>query len=502
MSTRPRKKTTNRSTRLSAGLEPRDVVASAQRPTRTTAAPLPPMCYISRLSNELLSEIMVYAGSKAYQSQWDSSSPSTLGAVCSLWRTVAVTTPRLWRSLWIRNKRPQNSNRMLSVWTERSSSTPEMRGVTDLTLELGVGSHEESTEIIRTWASSPRWKYPEKALMAALRPSLAIYHARTDPVMDYLALVPQNLRELRLHGRSTFEYADLAEAIERRDFGYLETLSIDCGGIDTRIRHFTCLSSITNISFTVLDIWNGADDVVALFEQLPNLRAAEVTFGRFLDSVPAHTSQVAMPHLEYVEFIWPPKDLFKRMLAPNLKVLRIYPGLDQEVLESLKDHWKPYSVLPLRELHLDGGNTVSCKKIFPQIVPKLVNLEGLVVQSELGDVDAVVQSLTIEGLSANPVDRSNLSSDTLPPIPCPNLQRIDFGDCTKLSGGAIRRMISSRTPALSALPHSSSCVAIHTLVVNKRSQLDKNDFEWLNKTVPCVRDQTMVPWYRKAWEDG
>ncbi|KAF8319733.1 hypothetical protein DL93DRAFT_2074711, partial [Clavulina sp. PMI_390] len=89
MSTRPKKQRTSRKARLLVKSENRDSTVATQTLKLTAAVQVHPTCYISKLPDELLAEIMVHAGGKACRFSWDWSSPSSkISLIHSLYKLL------------------------------------------------------------------------------------------------------------------------------------------------------------------------------------------------------------------------------------------------------------------------------------------------------------------------------------------------------------------------------------------------------------------------------
>ncbi|KAJ7646555.1 hypothetical protein FB45DRAFT_890768 [Roridomyces roridus] len=85
-------------------------------------------CPISKLSPEVLGEIFLWClPTDGFQSTLDpprlSLEPLTLSHVSSRWRTVSLSTPSLWSTIWV--DRPQDAHiSMVELWLERSRAYP------------------------------------------------------------------------------------------------------------------------------------------------------------------------------------------------------------------------------------------------------------------------------------------------------------------------------------------------------------------------------------------
>jgi hypothetical protein len=80
---------------------------------------------ILRLPHELSAQIFTAAFPENSRYTWQSATPLVLGKVCSAWRCIAWSTPRLWNTISLR--RPQYSNvhiELLRQWLERSAQCP------------------------------------------------------------------------------------------------------------------------------------------------------------------------------------------------------------------------------------------------------------------------------------------------------------------------------------------------------------------------------------------
>jgi hypothetical protein len=76
---------------------------------------------ILRLPHELSAQIFTTAFPENSRNTWRSATPLVLGKVCSTWRRIAWSTPRLWNTISLR--RPQYSSvhiELLGEWLERS----------------------------------------------------------------------------------------------------------------------------------------------------------------------------------------------------------------------------------------------------------------------------------------------------------------------------------------------------------------------------------------------
>ncbi|KAF8344405.1 hypothetical protein F5887DRAFT_272669 [Amanita rubescens] len=248
--------------------------------------------------------------------------PFVISRVCSSWRRVALSTPRLWNNVWIETFNP-SSKRLAAEWLLKAGSSPVSITIYDLESDLDFDIYDE----LRDFLSAYRIKSLELPLLSETCPALPlllaelpeerIAHLKSLSLVDledehHESLLLDNarypyLRELQLTGRFVVDMIVLPwTSLRRLDAAnallpMMRCLQILRESVSLEVCYLG-ISSDTRLGLTMGDLY------------LPTLRELTLSF----------------------EFEADVGGFLQRLTTPNLKILTI----ERAELDSARTlHW-------------------------------------------------------------------------------------------------------------------------------------------------------------------
>ncbi len=103
-----------------------DCLKSAIQVTNESETTMKPIIWSDYIPTELVANIFSFVVEEQ-ENWWDRESPLLLCAVCRKWRSIAISTPRLWRTVKLRFKRPLDNEYelvLLQQWLDRAAAVP------------------------------------------------------------------------------------------------------------------------------------------------------------------------------------------------------------------------------------------------------------------------------------------------------------------------------------------------------------------------------------------
>ncbi|TDL17361.1 hypothetical protein BD410DRAFT_794331 [Rickenella mellea] len=339
--------------------------------------------------------------------------PLLLGRVCSCWREVALTTPRVWAKLSIR-KADEHGNVLtrkpvsaVQAWIRRTGRCAlSFRFVTD-----DFSRTEEKQILISILPHRERWEYLE------VHGSLSVYHI--------CAAISNGAPLLRYLNISSF-HCFATENLDLSTTPILQTLIVDTAH---KIRGpGTCARTLRHISVHVESL----DECWSYLAHCPNIEIFEavtsrkVRVARFTSFEPdvdilqltrLHTMRLNVPYAG---------PLLNRLLLPVLRSFHFGtsdPGTNVLSFLHRLEH-------PLERLVIGPGATEFGPNDLLDYLRRNPALVSLSVLGRRSLSDAQIRQLQL-GLEPD----LNL---------CPHLERIEFGDCVGCSMLRMEEMVLSR----------------------------------------------------------
>ncbi|TFK38447.1 hypothetical protein BDQ12DRAFT_112644 [Crucibulum laeve] len=332
---------------------------------------------VMQLPPELLSEIFLWA------CDGDSSFPPlSLGAVCTNWRSVAWSTPRLWTSinLHLTSNRFKTQTYLLDEWLARGGTCPiSIFFSSEFPLRDPDGECELPGDRAMSLlvAHSERWREVDLTIKLRQFPSLAQVSGRISRLarfsmetMDRFSVTDNlymfedapRLQELCLRRTQCF-FTDAS-------FPWTQLQKLDLHGISVD----QCLKTLRrapNISFCRLQtvsasIPNGAGAAASEIISLPQLRT--------LDILDSHAPSI------YI--------IMDKISAPNLTALSISPSRPSTFYPSNIIRFVLQSKCALERLsistfYLSEADIISCVSVLPSVMTLDIALPTV---SEAGDI--------------------------------------------------------------------------------------------------------------------
>lgn len=401
---------------------------------------------VQRCPPEILSEIFLFCLANSFEMEVcsDESAPLLLGQICSHWRKVAVSTPRLWTSMsfGILLRNSASETELAKVWLMRAYKCP---------LSIKFGDYATSTE------------------------------SNSSSVIDLLVSTCDRWQDLHLSLPS--HMADSFSPVRGRLFR-LKSLSIRQSWADSLCRWSAlgeapqlrnlCLDDPRNIT-NILDLpWHQlktlclrnfrVNRALEVLQKCPNLAQCEIIFYNSDLKIPPMPIQLTHMCSLHLETQVDPTGLLISLELPALKSLRIVllgPQHREWAVGSSLAALLTRSRCPLQTLCLDfHAHTLHDIDLIKclESVPSLLTLE--------------LRRRAAVSLTFKVLDRLTNSSSECPQIPClvPQLQVLTIDHRPFFHDSHFARMLQSRwwwsvhdtqaarlvTVEISSIPHSNS----------------------------------------------
>ncbi|KAF8319734.1 hypothetical protein DL93DRAFT_2164414 [Clavulina sp. PMI_390] len=451
-------------------------------------------CHVAKLPYDVLSEVMMIAvfSGKSHQSK--------VSGVCKSWRSAALSTSSLWRVLRIH---PKNPLEQMRLWTHRSSSKNSLRAVTELHLPR-LARQFDTSALLRQWFSSPRIAKDPSTPIGLLADWLPIEALTLLPTLMTPGLAHIVCREADAPFACSPLIARcqiLGTRLGILELGKIDTIEIedlpDCSALRIcRLRQIAITWPFTRL-LRFLDHFSQVEELELSFER--NGREDRV------DDSPDHQRKLIYSNLRRLSLAgtghW--TNALPQISTPKLEFLDL-GRTPLDVGQLLSQQWAQFGAPPLRELRLNRCGVGKQASSLCTILLSLPQLEVLHVTGCGDDFNPAVRLLA---------GRSSIASSTEPrPLPCPNLQHVDFSRSASLSGSSIRDMVRAHlgmttTPSISPSvegpppkrsderplvgidPITSSTHPIQTLIIDGCPNIQSEVLPWLRKSVPhfsCV----------------
>lgn len=378
---------------------------------------------LRQLPPEILSEIFflcLYTGDSLDILQ----PPWLLGHVCSRWRAIALSTPRLWFYLnldldTISDTRPKDAVSMVGTYLQRSRET-----LLSLFIRSSTGSANHHPIVDLLVACSHRWQFVQFSVPIPFFPTLSGIRGRL-PSLQRLGILAVKQNE---SGPTTGTYPvlDIFEGATR--LNELKTLCCPQPGEMLALPWSQLVGYQGNYART--------EEVISVFAKATNITHCHLSYT--LHSPPA-TFEAPVDHL---------------LRLPSLRTLTL--SLSQS-RPNILDHL----ILPvLSEMRISGYG-VGFSKLISLLDRSSCSLTKLSLRSRLpfpnGDLIRLLQQtpqlsqLAVQAQTEN-ADLIALTYRPSPEAPksciVPNLKRIDIESPTSFSGDLLYAMVESRTRPL------------------------------------------------------
>ncbi|KAJ7919261.1 hypothetical protein B0H13DRAFT_254740 [Mycena leptocephala] len=368
--------------------------------------------------------------------------PLLLGQICRSWRSIALTTPRLWAAIHIvipdQSLLQQLMDRV-AIWFERSGVVPlDISVVLSRTCGTGYDISSLHSALV---AVSPRWKHLEMPIPDEASPLLSL----TSTDVPFLEAVKISQQDRTLAPPDCTPLLFLASDSLRH-----LTLPASPSCLETPVS-WKCLT-LLNITQSRSHLTSAA--ALAILRQSTALRTCDIVITDIEGEVGVPGEPFSLPELAHFSVrrngVLPRDHLFGSLALPNLRDLEYYSS---------------------------GG---SIEMNLPQLLPSTPSLESFIIFARglrsncLLDVLSrmpALKSLTIldEPCSATsdawflPRDNKFLEYLALSqgpesaPVVCPCLERIELQNFSAVSDETLLQFVQSRTheSTTSGVPHLS-----------------------------------------------
>lgn len=416
-----------------------------------------------------------------------------MSAVCGQWRSAALNTPRLWRTLHLRRKNPLQQ---LATWTQRSALSAELRGVFNLRISYRA-TVPETLQVIKAWVGSPRLRrYPETPV------SLEVDELDWSALQPCLDILPSGLKRLKC---STLLSNPLYIDLQRvgADLKGIEELHLT--GVVFKNLPLPSFRHLKSVCLRNLSFMSSPLDVLKCLRDSHDLRELEIEFrgGWATNLLPMEQlDDVVFPALERVTLAgfgdW--TGFFDLVNIPQMNYLNL-SGSYADICGILSRAWTPSAPPPLRQLILNRCGVGTRGSSLLTLLRQLPDLERLHVTSCGDDLNPMVAALAGSPRHRAPADPS--SDPNL--VICPKLQHVDFSRSSPLKGVSVRDLVRSRLPPPVQNPDESVVMdagdaptlgvhlsrpepplPIHTLIIDQCPMVQPEILPWLRQNVPRV----------------
>ncbi|KAJ7512712.1 hypothetical protein B0H11DRAFT_4853 [Mycena galericulata] len=383
--------------------------------------------------------------------------PVLLGRICSSWRTISLSTPRLWASLHVEDPGQRSGSfdstfsstktpkakpalflEVIETWLGRSGRCP---------LSISLHSHHEAPlapsilQVLIPVAS--RWKYVQFAVPAAALEKLVHLSGTVDvPMLESITL---HHRDPYL--RSTFAWADLA-ILRGPSVTNLRITGKDLELTQSLLRwtHLTELSNLETSQF--LQEGLSYESALETISRCPQLRRLSLCVGYDYTThqIQNHTYPLVqhrlLQTLHFTGLIFSFTHLLGRLSLPGLKdftflvdsyELSVNKSADE--VGALVRFLTNSPLLDRLHLHTLRFSSSSLKEILRSLPPTLLDLHLS------GGRDSWRKSINDDLLSS-------ITPTPGVPTPCPALQDLRIEHHTDISDAALLRFITARAHTL------------------------------------------------------
>ena len=327
----------------------------------------PPIPALQRVPPEIWVQIFMFSVNDAWTSGYPRidirKPPLLLGQVCSAWRTVSLSTPKLWSSICISKRTRVSAIPLIETWLQRSEAMP-------LSIEIhGLSSDFPNVVLDAFVPHSPRWQH--LALFLSNSSLAKLFANAILPSLDTLMLrisgkphqVPISRTANRLHSvalvisrgiRPNPDILDLPWA----QLSHLTVTSIS-GSIDDGYDILTQCFALTHCSLFAAA--STSSTRINSLISLPNLLILQLTTNRdpgpLLDSLilpRLFQLEIDFIDLKYEPSVWPKTEILSLVARSSCQ------------LQSLV----------LRDKKIPEADLVECCRCMPSLLHLLVTGSG------------------------------------------------------------------------------------------------------------------------------
>ncbi|KAF8073746.1 hypothetical protein FPV67DRAFT_1479108 [Lyophyllum atratum] len=346
--------------------------------------------------------------------------------VCRYWRNVAWHAPSLWETLVLTPKSPA---RKLLLWTKRSKGR-----IRELEIRAGVASHID-------------WPFQE--IKDLPWDKLRVCKAVSWDVVGYL-----EKHGLVTHAFEALETLEMSEerTSQRRTsaslFPLLQTTGIHSLSFSNSRFSWKQLSAHLT-TLTMLSVRYCSDDpedLLPTLEANPGLETLIIQ-DHFLQTWPANTALVALPHLKHLEFYgnWASR-LLEVITTPALEVLKVKGSRDalDRAFNALTA-----ALIPTNLTHL----TVDSSPVAPASLIRLLKHAPALIHLEITHLSKGPNAV-VEALAGTPSPSSPGKHQSPKAVPsagyghilCPSLTSLNLSHSPDVRTGPLVRLVRARLP--------------------------------------------------------
>ncbi|KAF8580946.1 hypothetical protein K439DRAFT_1393208 [Ramaria rubella] len=442
------------------------------------AANAPKIPYFSKLPVELISHIFLCGV------EMDIAFPILASIVCSRWRTVALSTPRLWQCISISYMRPAKK---MILWSERSKNH-----ITGLRIRSSISKMQLKDTFD---VCNPNLSRTLKSLHCELDPLVLSTHLINIPHFNILHFDLHDIQlSLPFRGSSdrTTELrtvvVPLAPLVPLDRASSARCLMVEGYSIDWS-------KIVPQLSFLRILAIRGATAQPPPVKTLLKLLAAnpkleKVTFDAGIHlpeveitNIPGIQDRISLPCLTYLELVgvMDARGLVSSLLLNRLEHFTISRSktLVDEIFHVLQPSAEALTELSILECIFKP------ERLAPYL-QRMSHLTKLEITKTASTMDIIVNAVA-----------GGCRVDGETELYCPLLRHVNFSHCSDLNSGPIVRLVKSRlrnTAEVKPIPPTTPLPAsIEAVYINGCAKIDPSVPDWLRIRVPKISCVYMTP---------
>ncbi|KAI0697265.1 hypothetical protein BC835DRAFT_1413788 [Cytidiella melzeri] len=387
-----------------------------------------------------------------------------LAQICQGWRRIVTSTPALWRTLSLSDKKPVEKAKLWKLRSRGILKELHLRGGKEVLWALEILNDISLYSLRCLTVTACNWKDITSAL-PQLTPSIM-----------------SNLETVELGEQDTHRWFHNTSKLR------LRRLIANATPVDwTNLAE--CSGQITELSHAAISEQD-VPDLLRLLHRNANLQALELWFVSRLrrrdeperplpEELPSQIELSWLTTLSLVGYINASAgQILPRLVLPNLRSLKLERS-GNTLDRSLRRLLESKSVSRLESLVINTGHILD-QEMLVQLLNAATELNAIHLRWISG-LDAVIEALAGVDSATRETNGAGLI--------CPKLTSVDFSRCPDVRDGPIVRLVKARSrSSVLALPEDQSptIAKLESLAIDGCEKIDPSILPWLRQQVPHV----------------